>query len=55
MMIQSVLPFKLEITEEKLTAHAGLAVFGNLSMPRKYYGKWIICCRAETDRLRVCV
>jgi len=28
MMTQSVLPFKLEITEEKLTAHAGLAVFG---------------------------
>jgi len=27
-MTQSVLPFKLEITEEKLTAHAGLAVFG---------------------------
>jgi len=28
MMTQSVLSFKLEITEEKLTAHAGLAVFG---------------------------
>jgi hypothetical protein len=28
MMTQSVLPFKLEITDEKLTAHAGLAVFG---------------------------
>lgn len=28
MMTQNVLPFKLEITEEKLTAHAGLAVFG---------------------------
>jgi len=28
MMTQSLLPFKLEITEEKLTAHAGLAVFG---------------------------
>ena len=27
-MTQSVLPFKLEITEEKMTAHAGLAVFG---------------------------
>jgi len=28
MMTQSVLPFKLEMTEEKLTAHAGLAIFG---------------------------
>jgi hypothetical protein len=28
MMTQKVLPFKLGITEEKLTAHAGLAVFG---------------------------
>jgi hypothetical protein len=28
MMTQNVLPFKLEITEEKLTANAGLAVFG---------------------------
>jgi hypothetical protein len=28
MMPQSVLPFKLGITEEKLTAHAGLAIFG---------------------------
>ena len=27
-MTQTVLPFKLEITEEKITAHAGLAVFG---------------------------
>lgn len=27
-MTQSVLPFKLEITEEKITSHAGLAVFG---------------------------
>lgn len=27
-MTQTVLPFKLGITEEKLTAHAGLAVFG---------------------------
>ena len=27
-MAQTVLPFKLEITEEKMTAHAGLAVFG---------------------------
>lgn len=27
-MTQTVLPFKLEITEEKLTAHAGLANFG---------------------------
>lgn len=27
-MTQTVLPFKLEITEEKLTAHAGLAIFG---------------------------
>lgn len=27
-MTQSVLPFKLEITDEKLTAHAGLAVLG---------------------------
>jgi len=30
MMTQSVLPFKLEMTEEKLTAHAGLAIFGEL-------------------------
>ena len=28
MMTQTVLPFKLGITEEKLTAHAGLAMFG---------------------------
>jgi len=28
MMTQTVLPFKLGITEEKITAHAGLAVFG---------------------------
>lgn len=27
-MTQTVLPFKLGITEEKLTAHAGLAIFG---------------------------
>ncbi len=27
-MTQKVLPFKLGITDEKLTAHAGLAVFG---------------------------
>jgi len=27
-MTQTVLPFKLEITEEKITAHAGLAIFG---------------------------
>ncbi len=27
-MTQTVLPFKLEITDEKLTAHAGLAIFG---------------------------
>ena len=28
MMSQTVLPFKLEITGEKITAHAGLAIFG---------------------------
>ena len=28
MMPQTVLPFKLEITQEQLTAHAGLALFG---------------------------
>jgi hypothetical protein len=27
-MPQSVLPFKLEMTQDKITPHAGLAVFG---------------------------
>ncbi|SHL46008.1 hypothetical protein SAMN02745216_05226, partial [Desulfatibacillum alkenivorans DSM 16219] len=28
MMTQTVLPFKLEVTNETITAHAGLVVFG---------------------------
>jgi len=38
MMPQTVLPFKLEITNEKITAHAGLIVFGeflkSMTVPR---------------------
>ena len=39
MMKQTVLPFKLEITDEKITTHAGLAIFGEfihaLDLPRQ--------------------
>jgi len=39
MMTQTVLPFKLEITDEKITPHAGLAIFGEfihaLDLPRQ--------------------
>ena len=28
MMTQTVLPFELEVTDETITAHAGLALFG---------------------------
>ena len=30
MLTQGVLPFKLEVTDETITPHAGLAIFGEL-------------------------
>jgi hypothetical protein len=35
MLNQTVLPFKLSETEEKLTAHAGLALFGEFCAAMK--------------------
>lgn len=35
MIQQTVLPFKLGVTEERITAHEGLALFGEFMMARE--------------------